>query len=427
MVILRYLLFASIVFMSVQRFRILLSYLLSSITYNNRDVLIYFLIAKAAVSHVNPYLPLDELARIFVGPIPFIPHPAPCTPVLITAFTPFTRLSLDQLVLGMFIFEIILLLILAGLSTILWRGKLDWLAAGIIFFILYAWYPVANDLSYGQTSILLALLLLGTLLAIEKKLPVLAGILTGLSVAIKLITWPLIIYFLLKKDWRSLISSIITTLGLNLIALTVIGFGPFTQYYLKVSAQVMPISQSVLVNYSFWSIGSRLFSGTGSKVFSDFLNAPPLVNLPGLAPIFTGLLIIGCLAMVFIRIRSFSNIEMVYAILVCLIVAISPWTEPHYFTMLIIPLIILFKYLSAQSFPPWQTLAFVLVCLLQYLFNEQIINLIIFLNGGAEYLATIGNRISFVSSLVSWVPMLELGILFTLLYRSHHTSQLAQE
>src|SRR4030042_213927 len=416
MVVLRFILFLAIVFMGIERLRIMLSYLQSTFTYNNRDVLQYYLIAKATVSGVNPYLPLNVLTQLFIGDVPYFPHPAPCPPFLTILFVPLSFFELNQVTVFIFIVELILLVGISCFLTLLWKNRIDWVATVCIWFLLLAWYPVANDLSYGQLSILLTFFLLAGLLALGKKHRVLGGVLIGFTVAIKLITWPLIIYFAIKKDWRSLITSCLTVIGLNLMSLVVMGAGPFTDYYFHVTTQVTSIYQSAMHNLSLWSIGFRLFSGTGSKFMDNFITAPPLVYAPKIAPLVSIFLLVAFLLTALVWASKSKQLEVGFAIMVCAMLLVSPISWAHYYILLLIPLSILLQYLVNRSYPPWQTLIFVIICLLLFLFNEQIGNLIVSMNGGADILEANGDKITFISSLISYLPTIEV-IFLTILIR----------
>jgi hypothetical protein len=415
MVMLRYFLLLAILFMSIERFRMMLFYLNLPSTFNNRDVMQYYLLAKATISGINPYLPLNDLAQTFIGSIPFSPHPAPCTPFLTIMFIPLSMFSLGQLTMIWFFVELACLVAIASLLPVLWKTKPDWKASIIILCLLLSWYPVVNDLSYGQLSIILTLFLLVGLITLRKNHGIIAGIMIGFTVAIKLITWPLIIYFALKKEWRPLISSCLTAAVLNTIALATIGYRPFLNYYFDVSRQVTVIYQSAMHNLSLWSIGYRLFAGTGSDLFSSFVNAPPLVNLPKIAPFVSIVLIITFLVYSLAWALKSNDQHLTFALLVGAIILISPVSWAHYFVLLIIPLSFLFLDLKKRSFPAWQTSVFVLIGLLLFLFNEQIGNIIIFINGGTSNLEANGNQITFASSLISYVPTIEIiGLTFLL-------------
>jgi hypothetical protein len=374
--------------------------------------------AKAVLNDVNPYLSLMELGKEFIGQIQFFSHPSPVTPITAILSIPLVLFDVNQAYIAWFLFEMICLAGIAVMLSVLWNERMNWLRAICLFFLLLAWYPVMVELHDGQLSILLTALVLAALLALRKDLRILAGTLIGLSIAIKLITWPLMIYLIWKKDWRTFVTACISTLGLNLVSLIVIGIDPFMEYYLKVSAQVYTIYHAVMNNLSLWSIGYRLFEGTGSTYFANFFKAPPLIAIPGLAPLFSAGLVAAFLIAGMVWAVHSSDIETAFAILVCIIVAISPITWNHYFVMIIISLVVMFRNLTRQSFPAWQTLIFIIISLLLFLFNEHIINIILKLNGGIDNLVTHGNNFTFGSSLLSWLPVIEIIALTILLWFS---------
>jgi hypothetical protein len=266
MVVFRYLLLLAVILMGLARLRITLLLLALPENYQERDILQIYLMAKSLISGLNPYLPLNVLAEKYIGPITYFPHPAPYPPFDAVLFTPLLALNYLNAIYVWYIFELLSVAAITCMLTILWKGHLSGKIAIVIFFLMLAWYPVMADLAVGQLSILLVLLVLAALLAFRTNHRILAGVLIGFSVAIKMITWPLIIYFALKKDWKVVISSVTTAIGLNLIALIVMGSGPFFKYYLDVSTQVMNFYQAESANFSIWSIGYRFFTGTGSPV-----------------------------------------------------------------------------------------------------------------------------------------------------------------
>ncbi|HEX9092285.1 MAG TPA: glycosyltransferase family 87 protein, partial [Anaerolineales bacterium] len=284
MVFLRYILVGLTMLMGIARLRIILILLVSPATYPERDILQEYLMAKALISRVNPYLPVNILAQMYFDKSSVLSHPAPYPPLTAILSIPLTWLSLNEAIVTWFILEMLCLIAISCMITILWKGRVDWIRAIFILFLLLAWYPVMVDLLFGQLTILLTTLLLAALLLIRQNKKVLAGAFIGLSIAIKLFTWPLIIYFAYKKDWRLLISSCLSAFALNLLALIVMGINPFMDYYLNVMMQVSEIYHSFLKNYSLWSIGYRLFDGT-RPIGEDFISAPPLISLPKLAPL----------------------------------------------------------------------------------------------------------------------------------------------
>jgi hypothetical protein len=428
MVVLRYVLLSLVVLMGMARLRIILILLFSPATYQDRDILQEYLMAKAMLAGMNPYLPLDKLAQLFIGNFPFLTHPAPYPPFVAIVSTPLTWFSLDHVVIVWFMFELLCLMAISGMITVLWKGRLDWIRAIFILFLMLTWYSVMVDLLYGQLTILLTTLILAALLALRKGHKILAGVLIGISMAIKMYTWPLIIYFAIKKDWRTVISSCLTAIGLNLMALFVIGIGPVMDYYLRVMMQVSAIYHSFLKNYSLWSIGYRFFEGT-RPIGGDYISAPPLINMPGLAPFVSAGLAAAFLIIGLIWAERSKDPDIAYSILVCVLVAISPISWDHYYLMVIISLVVLLINLAKHSFPTWPTIIFIIISFMLFFANERIAEVIFILNG-IDLLQANGNQISFASSLLEILPMVELIILTILLWRlgvSEHQAEGIEE
>jgi hypothetical protein len=370
--------------------------------------------AKAVISGTNPYLPLKELADRFIGNISFLPHPAPHPPFVSIISIPLTWLSLHNVIITWFIIEIFCLIGISLMLSVLWKGRVDWKKSIIILFIMLAWYPVMVDLLFGQLTILLTTLVLAALLAARRDKKILAGVLIGFTVAIKMFTWPLIVYFAAKRDWRTVITSCLTILGLNLTALLVIGFGPVTDYYFKVMLQVSGVYHSFLKNFSLWSIGYRFFEGS-RPIGGDYISAPPLINLPVLAPIVSAGLAATFFLIGLVWAKRCKDHDLAYSIMICVLIAISPIAWDHYYVMLIICLVVLLHDLSKHSFPTWHSLIFLVIAVSFFFLNDRIDELILFINGGA-LLKEKNNQITFASSLLEVLWLVELIALTVLLW-----------
>ncbi len=417
MVFMRFMLAALIVLMGLARMRLVIGMITVPGSFLKRDILQEYLMAKAWVSGLNPYLAMNELVNRLIGNFSYYPHPSPYPPVVTILSLPLTWLKLDLLGPAWLLFELIILATIAIMLVFLWKHKADWLWTIVLFFILLAWYPVMNDLLNGQLSILITALLLAALLALKSGRKILVGVLIGITIAIKLITWPLVIYFLFKKDWRTLIACVITTLGLNLAALLAVGIHPFMDYFLRASSEVFKIYHTQILNFSIWSVGFRLFKGMGPLLFLNHFTSRPLINLPGLAPIFSAALMVTFLVVGLVMALRSKHVEIAFAIMVCVTIAISPLSWIHYYVMLIICLVILMKQLADRSFPAYQTLLFSLIVLVLFFFFDMSSQITLLLNGGWAALGS-DNQISFASSLIYFLPIICLIGISILLWKS---------
>lgn len=418
MKVLRYLLVGAIAVMGIARLRMILILFSFPDFYKGRDIFELYLMAKAIVSGMSPYLPINELAQIFAGVDHTYAYPSPYPPFAAIITSPLLLFTINKFCIAWLVFELVCLVAIAVMLVYMKNRRISLLWIIVTTLLLLAWYTVQKDLLFGQFSILLTAMLLAAFISFQKKHVVLTGMLIGFTVAIKLITWPLIIYFALKKDWRVFFMSCFTTLGLNLITMFVVGIKPVMEYYLQVSSQVLSLWHTVIFNYSLWSIGYRLFEGMGAKTAAYLNISPPLINLPQIAtPVSIVLVVIYALLGFSWALRS-SDFKIAYAIMTCLIVGIAPVSWDHYYIMLIIPITVLFLYIVNNNMPTWQNALFIVILILLWLFNDNIGNLVIQINGGQELLQEHGYHISFASSLLYWMPILELIGLTILLWKS---------
>jgi hypothetical protein len=189
------------------------------------------------------------------------------------------------------------------------------------------------------------------------------GVLLGCAMAIKLIAWPIVAYLAFKRRWRSVLSAI-AVMGLaNLVAAWFIGFGRVVHYYLKVGPVVSTLHRAHEQNLSVWTIGWRLFEGTGDLLLFG-VEAPPLIHAPELArwvslALPLAVLIIGL--WLSHRARSF---DFSFGILVCVSILISPVAWSIYFVLLVIPLLIGSRCLLYLAFPTRETVLVIVLFLI---------------------------------------------------------------
>ncbi|MFZ5821813.1 MAG: glycosyltransferase family 87 protein [Chloroflexota bacterium] len=86
-------------------------------------------------------------------------------------------------------------------------------------------FPILHNLKWGQTSILITVCVIAAFLAYKRDRRILVGILLGFATAIKLYPGYFILYFILKRDVRTCVSFVLSTLIFYLVfPATIIGF-----------------------------------------------------------------------------------------------------------------------------------------------------------------------------------------------------------
>lgn len=289
-----------------------------------------YLMAKAILDGRNPYSSLDVLGPEYGFNVQRPRHSSPHPPT-------FAVLSLP---LGLFSYRtaslIWLVFSLAAFLTslhFLWRPK--WAALVYAFIVSIAWYPIHTDLRIGQlmTLMLLMLTLAWVLLRSGRDLP--GGILIGLALSVKLIVWPIVIYLLLRKRFRAFVSAVVTFCAANVAAALIMGYRTVLFYYFHIGGVIAWYYRSDPYNFSIFSIGHRLFSGTNA-IFMN-LQTSPLVNSPQLAVWFSALCALGLCVVVLYATHRIPFDE-AFGVLICAAIILSPVTWWFYYVPLLVPM-----------------------------------------------------------------------------------------
>jgi Glycosyltransferase family 87 len=287
--------------------------------------------------------------------------------------------------------------------------------------LMLAWTPFMDELILGQLTSLLLLLFIGAWLSLRQDKDLKGGFLLGCAVAIKLIAWPVIAFLALKRRWRAVLSAT-AVMGLaNLAAAWFIGLEGIAHYYLKVGPLVSALHRAQERNLSVWTIGWRLFEGTGSSILLG-VKAPPLIYAPELArwvslALPLAVLIIGL--WLAYRARSF---DFSFGILVCVSILISPVAWSVYFMLLVIPFLIGGRCLMDLAFPTRETIIVIGLLLIFSVSHSSLHNYLLWFAPGQPN----GNIVT-APQVSWWVSMLALIPSACLLVLIYVLSQLSQK
>ncbi|MBN2005251.1 MAG: DUF2029 domain-containing protein [Anaerolineae bacterium] len=360
-----------------------------------------------------PYLPIPDLANRFIGPLPTVvfPHPTPHPPPVVIFALPLGLLGYQQAAVVWFVFEIVcvsvaVFMLLKWLNIALrpWPLLFGMLA-------LFAWNPFWQELVLGQLMALLFVILLLSWQALRTHRSILGGVLLGMVVSLKLIGWPIVLFLALRRNWRASGAAIATMVVTNGIAALLIGYKAALYYYLKVGGIVGSLYQAHTGNFSLWSVGWRLFDGTGSPIILD-AEAPPVLVSPllarGISVILPLLLVIVGLGLAY-RTRDF---DIAFAIVVCVSVVVNPVAWIHYFILATLPLCIIGQQLLAQHFPRTETRVAMICSLLLLVSHRQWENLAVTL--GAQTI--IGDTAVVNPWILIILTMLPAGLIIVLMW-----------
>jgi hypothetical protein len=329
-----------------------------------KDFFQEYLLARAVMAGLPVYAPLPELAERLEGPLPYsvFPQPSPHPPAVLIFALPLAFFSYRTALIIWLILELTLLFFTCRLILRRYFSANQWWAPLVLATGLIATFPVSLELAVGQLMLLTLFFLTAGWLALRSSRDLQGGALLGLSLAVKFIGWPLILFLLFRRRWRAAISAASTFLIANLVGALIVGFNQTAHYYRYVAPIGSKLYESEFLNFSTWASGRRLFAGTANNILQT-VNIEPLFHAPALAPLMAVILTLGvvCLAVV-LAYRS-SDFDSAVAVLVCASAVVNPIAWHHYLVLLIIPVAVAIKGLMNNSFPGRLTVAAVLIVL----------------------------------------------------------------
>jgi hypothetical protein len=303
-----------------------------------KDFLGDYLTARAILLGLNPYLPLSELAVIQGYSLPhgtFL-HPNPHSPLLVMLSIPFGWFSYKAAV-GLNLALEICCLAFSVISLGQWLGlRLSTPAASAAILLCFGWGAVWGDLALGQTNLAVLALLVVGLRGLAAGREIVGGIAIGCAIALKIIFWPLLVLVVVYRKVRAFTAVSATLAALNTVAVCVLGYQAIENYYRHVTPAVAFYYRAFFGNMSLWSVGWKLFEGTGSQALVG-ISVPPLVDIPRLAPVFSyGLVVLLFCVSLFLSVRV-KNIEAAYAVMVSFSLLMTPLCWSHYLVVTAIP------------------------------------------------------------------------------------------
>ncbi len=378
-----------------------------------KDFIQEYLMAKAVLAGVDPYLPCPDLATQFFGLVPdnIVNHPTPHPPPIAVFFMPFGLLSYWQASVAWFVIEIVCLFFICFL-LLHWLGRPKWMLTVLMTPALLSWLPFFNELLIGQLMIPLMLLLIIAWQALRHDKNITGGILLGVAITLKLIAWPIVIFLAVKNNWRATITSIAIFVISNLIAGLIISFDKVTNYYLKIGPLIAQLHRNHAKNFSLWSIANRVFEGTNSTILLG-LKIHPLFHAPLVAKYFSFVLpisfLIICLFFAY-RARSFDSC---FGMLICASILISPVAWAPYITLILIPILVAGRMLYLMDWPNKESniiIFIVVILLISPLPLEDMLHLFVI-----KFTSNPHYPISFLLGLLTLLPILAIICLLFLI------------
>jgi hypothetical protein len=367
-----------------------------------------YLLAKAPLERVNPYLPLVTLEKHFgieSATRGFL-HPTPHPPGAMWLGLPFVQLPFVQ---ASYLWGAVQIITFA-LALLLVCRELKPPAIFVAFYIAVLCFPYGPwffEIFGGSMNAILLLLLVLAWIGLRHDQAVLTGVTLGLAVAFKITFWPLILLLLLRRKWQAALVAGTVALCATTCAVLFMGGPGLITTYLRSAAIVQNAYRDASGNISLWSAAYRTFAGVDSAFV-------PLVNNPALADRLAWVAPVLALCAGFALALRARRDEIAFAMIACVSILVSPIAWIHYALAGLLPLALCAPYIienfrSSRAIR-W-TLALVLVG-----FNREVVQALVSAFAVATRGTTLFNWPLVVSSLIMLCYVIQVAAIICLIY-----------
>jgi hypothetical protein len=327
-----------------------------------KDFFQEYLLARAVMAGLPVYTPLPELAERLEGPLPFtiFPQPSPHPPAVLIFALPLAFFSYRTALIIWLVVELTLLFFTCRLLLRRYFGVNQWWASLLVAIGLIATFPVSLELAVGQLMLLTLFLLTAGWLALRSSNDIQGGALLGLSLVVKFIGWPLILFLIFRKRWRAVLAAGSVFLVANVVGGLIVGLNQAAHYYRYVAPIGSKLYESEFLNFSTWASGRRLFAGTSNSILQT-VNIEALFNAPAVAPLMAVILTLSVVCLALLLAHRVADFDLAVAILVCASAVVNPIAWHHYLVLLVMPAAVSIKGLMNSSFPARTTIAAALI------------------------------------------------------------------
>ena len=138
-------------------------------------------------------------------------------PYSVVAFSPLSLVPFDELCVLWLILNLVATVVCLYLTFEIWGKEWPRDARFYLSAMLLCWAPFRTTLRNGQLSLLITALLLGAILAYKRKKKIQAGLFLGLSLIKYTLSLPFLLYWLWRRQWKSVAIALLVPSILTLI------------------------------------------------------------------------------------------------------------------------------------------------------------------------------------------------------------------
>lgn len=238
---------------------------------------------------------------------------------------------------------------LLGLSLVLILRELsiEFPPAAICPVLVFALFcdPLQEQTFQGQLNLLLLFLLTGTWAAARRGHSWGAGLCLGIATATKLFPGYLLLYFLLRRQWTAVTSTLLTVIALTAVTAAIMGPSTYWVYATQVVPHVAEY-RAHWYNVSLTGVWAKLLLAQSAEAQQLYrvawVDAPLLARALGIV---SGIAVTGVWAAVILGRRQRGQSDLLFALGLVAMLLASPITWPHYFLLLALPACLVWLYL----------------------------------------------------------------------------------
>lgn len=286
------------------------------------DFTVYYYSAQNILHGMNPYIAHPPAKDIFLYP-----------PFALFIFLPFSLCSISIAGKVFTVFSLVCLflsfLILYKIHNIQFLSKTGLLLMGLTFLS----FPVRFTLGMGQINFLILVLIVYFLYYLQHKEKMKSSIFLGLTYAIKLFPFLLLVYLMIKKEWKVIFGTVMVLFITLLLSLGIVSPQVLLHYLL----QLPSLSNSWPTAYYNQAI-SGFISHIGISKGSEVIRL-----------ILSGILLLVSFFALFKKKKKQTTNDLSIGYIVTLSLLINPFSWQHHFAFLIIPFISMVIYMQQHK------------------------------------------------------------------------------
>lgn len=312
------------------------------IAVKGQDYIQDYLMARAIWNNDNPYRPISDLASRygFANSESVLINPSPHPPILALIVFPFSFFPFEVACSCWFILELACLWFSFYLLFKIQNLKRAGVMASVVSLLALTSAPVVTELLNGQWGLILLLIVTISYWCFLKKKEMMCGILIGAAICIKLFLLPFLLFFLSKKKWKVMGSFFFTAGILNLVTGIVCKVHLASYNYRQAVSQSFQMYRQSFFNFSIWTLGWRIFEGTGFKS-TNLKDCLPLIYHPQWAHPFSLLVVLSVFVLLFLPTLRSISLEKTYNIYIVLSLLCCPILWSHYLVLSLFPITML--------------------------------------------------------------------------------------